>query len=74
MVVSGNMTKVVSLYDNEWGYSNRVIDLTQGGDQKGTKRGLVTMFKKLWNDPVWSKVIAALVFWVIHYFLLRFLH
>lgn len=27
MVVNGNMVKVVSWYDNEWAYSNRVIDL-----------------------------------------------
>ncbi len=27
MVMDGNMVKVVSWYDNEWGYSNRVIDL-----------------------------------------------
>ncbi len=27
MVMEGNMAKVVSWYDNEWGYSNRVIDL-----------------------------------------------
>lgn len=27
MVVEGNMVKVVSWYDNEWGYSNRVVDL-----------------------------------------------
>lgn len=27
MVLDGNMVKVVSWYDNEWGYSNRVIDL-----------------------------------------------
>ena len=27
MVVDGNMVKVVSWYDNEWGYSNRVVDL-----------------------------------------------
>jgi len=26
MVVDGNMVKVVSWYDNEWGYSNRVVD------------------------------------------------
>ncbi len=26
-VVGGNMTKVISWYDNEWGYSNRVKDL-----------------------------------------------
>lgn len=28
MVVEGNMVKVVSWYDNEWGYSNRYADLT----------------------------------------------
>ena len=27
MVVEGNMVKVVSWYDNEWGYSNRIVDL-----------------------------------------------
>ncbi len=27
MVVGGNMVKVISWYDNEWGYSNRVVDL-----------------------------------------------
>ena len=27
MVMEGNMIKVVSWYDNEWGYSNRVCDL-----------------------------------------------
>ena len=27
MVMSGNMAKVVSWYDNEWGYSNRCVDL-----------------------------------------------
>ncbi|MFC1726147.1 type I glyceraldehyde-3-phosphate dehydrogenase, partial [candidate division KSB1 bacterium] len=26
-VIGGNLVKVVSWYDNEWGYSNRVIDL-----------------------------------------------
>ena len=26
-VIQGNMVKVVSWYDNEWGYSNRVVDL-----------------------------------------------
>ncbi|WP_058486214.1 type I glyceraldehyde-3-phosphate dehydrogenase [Defluviitalea phaphyphila] len=29
MVIDGNMVKVVSWYDNEWGYSNRIVDLTQ---------------------------------------------
>ncbi len=27
--VGGNMVKVVSWYDNEWGYSNRVVDLIE---------------------------------------------
>lgn len=27
MVIEGNMVKVVSWYDNEWGYSNRLADL-----------------------------------------------
>jgi glyceraldehyde 3-phosphate dehydrogenase len=29
MVVGGNMIKVVAWYDNEWGYSCRVVDLAQ---------------------------------------------
>lgn len=27
MVMGGNMVKVLSWYDNEWGYSNRIVDL-----------------------------------------------
>jgi len=29
MVMDGNMLKVVAWYDNEWGYSNRVVDLAR---------------------------------------------
>jgi len=28
-VIDGNMVKVLSWYDNEWGYSNRVVDLAK---------------------------------------------
>jgi glyceraldehyde 3-phosphate dehydrogenase len=35
MVVGDNMVKVVSWYDNEWGYSNRVVDLAAFVAAKG---------------------------------------
>lgn len=35
MVIEGNMAKVVSWYDNEWGYSNRVVDLVDYVAGKG---------------------------------------
>ena len=35
MVMEGNMVKVLGWYDNEWGYSNRVADLTEFIVDKG---------------------------------------
>ncbi len=35
MVVGDNMVKVISWYDNEWGYSNRVVDLVSFIAKKG---------------------------------------
>ena len=29
MVLDGTLVKVVAWYDNEWGYSNRLVDLAQ---------------------------------------------
>ena len=34
-VLDGNLAKVVSWYDNEWGYSNRVVDLVAFLAEKG---------------------------------------
>jgi glyceraldehyde 3-phosphate dehydrogenase len=28
-MVSGNLVKVLAWYDNEWGYSNRLVELAQ---------------------------------------------
>jgi len=36
MVMDGDMVKVVSWYDNEWGYSQRVVDLAELVAQKWT--------------------------------------
>jgi glyceraldehyde 3-phosphate dehydrogenase len=35
MVIEGNMLKIISWYDNEWGYSNRVVDLMEYVIAKG---------------------------------------
>lgn len=35
MVIGDNMAKLVSWYDNEWGYSNRVVDLAAYVARKG---------------------------------------
>jgi glyceraldehyde 3-phosphate dehydrogenase len=35
MVIEGNMAKVIAWYDNEWGYSQRVLDLVNFVANKG---------------------------------------
>ena len=35
LVISESMVKVVAWYDNEWGYSNRIADLTDLVAEKG---------------------------------------
>ncbi len=35
MVIGDNMVKIVSWYDNEWGYSNRIVDLANYIIEKG---------------------------------------
>jgi glyceraldehyde 3-phosphate dehydrogenase len=34
-VIEGNLVKVMAWYDNEWGFSNRMVDLTRFVAQKG---------------------------------------
>ena len=35
MVLEGNLVKVIAWYDNEWGYSNRLVDLVEFVAAKG---------------------------------------
>jgi glyceraldehyde 3-phosphate dehydrogenase len=34
-VLDGNLVKVVAWYDNEWGYSTRIVDLIEFLAKKG---------------------------------------
>ncbi len=39
MVLDGNLVKIVGWYDNEWGYSNRVVELMSYANKlKGATR------------------------------------
>jgi glyceraldehyde 3-phosphate dehydrogenase len=35
MVMDGNLVKVMAWYDNEWGFSNRMVDLSKYVASKG---------------------------------------
>jgi glyceraldehyde 3-phosphate dehydrogenase len=35
LVIGGNMVKILAWYDNEWGFSNRLVDLAVLMDKKG---------------------------------------
>ena len=39
MVMDGNLVKVVSWYDNEWGYSNRCVELAAKVLEREPARG-----------------------------------
>jgi glyceraldehyde 3-phosphate dehydrogenase len=38
-VVGGNLVKVVAWYDNEWGYSNRLVELVADTGKMIHKKG-----------------------------------
>ena len=46
-VLDGNLVKVVAWYDNEWGYSMRVVDLIEFLGKKGS----VVLQAIFPNDP-----------------------
>ncbi|MEM8266642.1 type I glyceraldehyde-3-phosphate dehydrogenase, partial [Morganella morganii] len=35
LVIGGNLVKVLAWYDNEWGFSNRLVDLALLMEQRG---------------------------------------
>ena len=39
-VIDGRLVKVVAWYDNEWGFSNRMLDTTVALDERGLNTGI----------------------------------
>ena len=46
MVLGGKMAKIISWYDNEWGYSNRVVELMRFSHKLKGKKGAAKKKKK----------------------------
>lgn len=60
-VVGGNLLKVVAWYDNEWGYSNRLVELTADvgkllqGDTSSSNPQVPTTLQEISNTPAAEK-------------------
>ena len=38
IVIGGNLVKVMAWYDNEWGFSNRMVDLARSSPPRACSR------------------------------------